>query len=258
MLLKQKIKNKQKIIGMHINLNDVTSARIAGLAGFDFVWIDLEHSNLSLENLLGHILAVQGTGTAVIVRVPVDDLTYTKKVIEMGPDGIIFPMVKSVEQANRQIASTLYPPYGTRGFGPMNAVGYGFDSIEEYVKNTCDNLCRFIQIEHKDAVNSLEEITKNDFIDGYIFGANDLSGSINELGNVFGQNTTKLIKDSISVLKQNNKYIGISTGDTSEKTLAYWHNLGMDMISAGADFDFLQQSALRTRMTLESVHKNSK
>ena len=258
MLLKQKIKNKQKIIGMHVNLNDVTSARIAGLAGFDFVWIDLEHSNLSLENLLGHILAVQGTKTAVIVRVPVDDLTYTKKVIEMGPDGIIFPMVKSVEQANRQIASTLYPPYGTRGFGPMNAIGYGFNSAQEYIKNTCDNLCRFIQIEHIDAVNSLNEITNNEFIDGYIFGANDLSGSIGELGNVFGKNTTSLINKSISILKQKDKFIGISTGDTSEKTLAYWHDFGMDMISAGADFDFLQQSALKTRMTLESVHKNVK
>ena len=253
--LKEKIKNKQKIIGMHINLNDVATARIAGLAGFDFVWIDLEHSNLSLEHLLGHILAVKVTGTSVIVRVPVSDLTYTKKVLEMGPDGIIFPMVKSAEEANKLIASTLYPPYGTRGFGPMNAVGYGFNSIEEYIANTCDNMCRFIQIEHVDAVNALNEIIKNQYIDGYIFGANDLSGSIGELGKVFSENTTSLIKKSITTLKENDKFIGISTGDTSEKTLSYWHDMGMDMISAGADFDFLQQSALKTRKVLEKTHK---
>ena len=99
MTLKEKIKNKQKTIGMHVETNELISARIAGLAGFDFVWVDLEHSNISLEKLLGHIIAIQSTGTAVIVRVPVNDLTYTKKVVEMGPDGIIFPMIRSVEKA---------------------------------------------------------------------------------------------------------------------------------------------------------------
>lgn len=256
MTLKEKIKNKEKTIGMHINLNDVATARIAGFSGYDFVWIDLEHSNLSLENLLGHIIAVKAGGAAVIVRVPQNELTFTKKVLEMGVDGIVFPMVKSPEQANEQIASTLYPPYGTRGFGPQNAVRYGLDNVQEYVGATCDNLCRFIQIEHKDAVDKLDEIIKNEYIDGYIFGPNDLSGSIGELGNVFGKNTTALIKKTVDTLKAAGKYIGLSTGDTSEATLRHWHDMGIDMLSAGADFDFLQQCALKNRINLEHIHKD--
>ena len=162
-MLKEKILQRKKMIGMHINLNDIAIARIAGLAGYDYIWLDLEHSYLSLENLMSYIFAIKETGTAVIVRVPQDDLTYTKKVIEMGVDGIIFPMVKTAEQAKKLIESTLYPPYGTRGFGPMNAVGFGFDDVKTYVNNTKDNLCRFIQIEHKDAIDNLEEIIKNEF-----------------------------------------------------------------------------------------------
>lgn len=256
MTLKEKIKNGQKTIGMHVETNELISARIAGLAGFDFVWVDLEHSNISLEKLLGHIIAIQSTGTAVIVRVPVNDLTYTKKVVEMGPDGIIFPMIRSVEQAKEMVDSTLYPPYGTRGFGPKNAIDYGFKDVKEYVKNTCDNMCRFIQIEHIDAVESLDEIVKNQHIDGYIFGPNDLSGSIGELGNVFGENTTNLIRKSVEILKKNDKYVGLSTGDTSEEVLSHWHNMGIDMISAGSDIGFLKESAKNTRLTLEKVHKN--
>ncbi len=75
---------------MHINCNDVAVARIAGLAGYDFVWIDLEHSNMSLEILLADIIALKSGGTDVIVRVPQNDLTVTKKVMEMGVDGIYF------------------------------------------------------------------------------------------------------------------------------------------------------------------------
>ena len=51
-MLKEKIKNKEKTVGMHINLNDVAVSRIAGLAGYDFIWIDMEHSYLTLENLM--------------------------------------------------------------------------------------------------------------------------------------------------------------------------------------------------------------
>ena len=82
-MLKKKILSKEKMIGMHINLSDPTVGRIAGLAGYDFIWIDTEHSYLSFENLLNQIIAVKSTGTSVIVRVPQDDLTATKKILEM-------------------------------------------------------------------------------------------------------------------------------------------------------------------------------
>lgn len=249
-MFKDKIRKREKTIGMHINLNDVAISRIAGLAGYDFIWVDLEHSYISLENLMAHIIAIKATGTSVIVRVPQDDLTYTKKVIEMGVDGIIFPMVKSAEQVNGLIESTLYPPYGNRGFGPMNAVGFGFDDVKSYIKDK-DNLLRFIQIEHIEAVENLEEIMKNEYIDGYIFGPNDLSGSINELCDVFGENTTALIEKSIAILKKGGKYIGLSTGDTSVKVFEHWLSMGIDMLSAGSDFGLLKEAALNNRINLE-------
>ena len=169
-MLKQKILNGEKIIGTHINFSDPSVGRIAGLAGFDYIWIDTEHNYISFESLLSQIIAVRSTGTDVIVRVPQDDLTATKKVLEMGPDGIVFPMVRSAEEADRLISYTLYPPYGRRGFGPMNAVGYGaFDTLD-FVANNHKSMCRFIQIEHIDAVKNLDEIMKNEYIDGYIIG----------------------------------------------------------------------------------------
>lgn len=254
-MLKEKIANREKTVGMLLNFNDIGVSRIIGLAGYDFVWIDLEHSYLSFEALMGHILSLRASNTPVIVRVPQDDLTYTKKVLEMGVDGIIFPMIKTAEQANDLIASTLYPPYGNRGFGPMNAIGFGADDVGEYVRNTRNELCRFIQIEHIDVVNNLEEIIQNEYIDGYIFGPNDLSGSIGELGNVFGENTTKLIEKSISVLKKAGKYVGLATGATDEKTLIHWRDMGVDMIAAGCDFGMLQAATLENRKTLERIYK---
>lgn len=256
-MLKEKIKNKEKIIGTHINFCDPSVGRIAGLAGYDFIWIDMEHNYISFESLLSLVIAVKSTGTAVIVRAPQDDLTATKKIIEMGVDGIIFPMVKTAEEANRLLSYTLYPPYGKRGFGPMNAVGYGADDIGRYVSENHRTMCRFIQIEHIDAVKNLDEIMKNEFIDGYIIGANDLSGSINELCNVFGENTTALIKEAITSLKNNGKYVGLSTGDLSESTFRHWHDMGVDMLSAGADFDFLTIGMQKNREVMRKIMKGN-
>ncbi len=253
-MLRTKIQNKEKMTGTHLYLTDVTVARIIGMSGYDYVWVDLEHSYKPVESVLADIIALKATGTAVLVRVPQDDLTYTKKVLELGVDGIIFPMIRTAEQANKLIASTLYPPYGTRGFGPMNAVDYGFQDAQEYVDNTKTNLCRFIQIEHVDAVKNLDEIMKNEFIDGYIFGANDLSGSINELGNVYGEHNIALIKECTERLHAAGKYVGLSTGEMGYEMLKYWSDMDIDMISAGADYMFLRDGAVQCRKNLQRAH----
>ncbi len=255
--LKKKIKNGEKTIGMHICLDNVSLAKIAGASGYDFIWIDLEHTSISPESLLAQIIAVKAGGADCIVRVPQNDFTYTKKVLEMGADGIIFPMIRSVKEAKALIDYTLYPPYGNRGFGPLNAVGYGAEDIGKYILNTRENLCRFIQIEHIDAFNCLDELVKNPFIDGYIFGPKDLSGSINELGKDIGKKTIEIIKESIKILKESGKYAGLSVGYTTEENLKFWHDLGIDMISSGADYEFVYQCAIKNRCALEKVHKKN-
>lgn len=255
MTLKEKIQHGQKTIGTHINFSDPSVGRIAGLAGFDYVWIDMEHNYISFESLLSLLIAVQSTGTAAIVRVPQDDLTATKKILEMGPDGVVFPMVKTPVEADRLLSYTLYPPYGVRGFGPMNAVGYGAYNVADYVATNHRTMCRFIQIEHIEAVRHLDGLLKHEYIDGYIIGANDLSGSIGELGNVYGKRTTALIDEIIAKVKAAGKYIGLSTGDFSESNLRYWRDKGVEMISAGADFDFLTIGMRRTRENMASLFK---
>lgn len=252
-MLKQKILNREKIIGTHINFSDPSVGRIAGLAGYDYIWIDMEHNYISFESLLAQVLAIRTTGTPVVVRAPQDDLTATKKILEMGVDGIVFPMIRTAEEANRLLSYTLYPPYGRRGFGPMNAVGYGAFDTDEYLATNHKTMCRFIQIEHVDAVRNLDEIMKNEFIDGYIIGANDLSGSINELGNALGENTTALIKEAIAKLKANGKYVGLSTGAMSPEVFRHWFGMGIDMLSAAADFDFLTAGMNQNRENLRRV-----
>lgn len=255
MLLKQRIKNKEKLVGMYVQLSDISIARIAGLAGYDFIWVDTEHSYMDFETVLWHLFAIKSTNTPVIVRAPQNDLTATKKILELGVDGIIFPMVRTAEEVEFVIGSSLYPPYGERGFGPMNAIDYGLKNVTEYIENNHDSICRFIQIEHKDTIENLDDIMKNPYIDGYIFGPNDLSGSYNMLGQPFSDKITEIIKSTVEKLHDADKYVGIASGGYSEEVIRHWSGFGVEMLSAGAYFDFIRDGAVKNRINLENIHK---
>ena len=122
-LLRERMQNGM-IRGTLVSLSDPALCEIMGNAGYDCVWIDTEHTYMTERDVLCHLNAARAANIASVVRVPQNDLTATKKVLEMGPDGIIFPMVRSKREMDALLEMTLYPPHGTRGFGPLRAIGY--------------------------------------------------------------------------------------------------------------------------------------
>ena len=237
--LREKIEKNEKTLGTLVALTDPSITEIFGNVGFDFIWVDTEHTAMSYKDVLCHLNAARSTGTPAIVRVPQNDLTATKKIIDMGPEGIIFPMVRTAKEADDLVKMTLYPPVGTRGFGPLRAFDYNPSNERAFVESGHRDMCRFIQIEHIECIEELEKITENPYIDGYIFGPNDLAGSIGELGNCLGENTSLLIKRALEVLKAKGKYIGLAGGFNPD-TLKHWESFGgIKMMTAGGDWNFL-------------------
>ena len=255
--LQKKIENKEKIYGTLVSLTDPCLCEIMGNIGYDCVWIDMEHTHMSYKDVLCHLNAARSAGIPSVVRLSQDDLTATKKVLEMDPDGIIFPMVKTPQEVDRLIEMTLYPPVGTRGFGPLRAIGYGAYDAKEYVEKKSFDMCRFIQLEHIDAIDNLEELVKNPYLDGFIFGPNDLSGSLGEFLNVFGEKTLSEIKRAIEILKKHNKCIGLA-GGMGERDIKAWSEFELDMIFAGADWCFVYNKGKETLETMKKYDKFSK
>lgn len=234
--LKTKLQNREYLVGTHTTLVDVSISELYGYIGFDFVWIDTEHSAIDYYLLENHIIAAKAGGTNSLVRIPWNDPVLAKRVLEMGPTGLIFPVVNTPEELDKAMKSTLYPPLGNRGFGPVRAVKYGLDDVNEYIRKKSLEMVRCVQIESYIAVDNLEEMAKNPYVDCFIFGPCDLSGSIGELNQVFEKNTQDLIKRSVEILKKAGKSIGLSTGADDPATLKFWYDLGINVISAGADY----------------------
>jgi len=243
--LKDKILRGEKVLGTHIQLNGSMTTEIIGNLGFDYLWIDTEHSSLSLEQVEQHLLAARAAGVSAIVRVPNNNPVRLKPILEMGPDGVIVPMVNSYEEALRAVQSCLYPPHGTRGFGPRRASLYGMTPIQDYLEHAADDTMRLIQIEHIDAVHNLKLITTISEIDAYIIGPCDLSASIGKLGAADDAETCALYDEIIATVHAAGKPVGVSCGLCDMAEIARWRSRGIDMISLASETDFIITGARR-------------
>ena len=257
MTIKEKVAAALPITGTHVNLTDPIVTEIFASVGYDCIWVDMEHTALSCEQVYHHLLAARACGTPVFVRVPVDDLTVTKRILEMGVDGIVFPMVKDAEHAKRLLDNTLYPPYGTRGCGPKGAVRYGLASEPEYYGPGHLKLCRFVQIEQASAAEEAEKIAAIPYLDGCVLGMHDLSGSIGRLGDIFCEENLRLAEKAIAAFRTAGKTVGVSTFATDPETLSRYHRMGINMISTGADYDYVAKKSMETLRTMKTIRGES-
>lgn len=238
----QKIKNNEPVIGASVCFSDCLVTELLCYAGYDLIWIDMEHTALEKKDVLHHIIAANEAGAAAFVRVPWNDPVLVKPIIDMGPDGIIFPFVCTKDEAERAVKSCLYPLEGIRGFGPMRAIRHNFMDLKEYIDNAGRNIWKIIQIEHIDGVNNLEEILSVEGIDSVVVGSMDLSGSVGLLGETNHEELIKLYNKIAEKVNKTDIPLAIATG-SNPKTIQEWIDRGISWMTIGRDFDFLSSCA---------------
>ena len=241
---KEKLKVGKHLIGFEVDLADPCIAEMVGGLGFDYLWIDTEHEAMDYETVLMQIIACKAAGTASVVRIPFNESYLAKRVLEMGPDGIIFSMINSAEEAEAAMEACIYPPNGKRGFGPRRCCRYGAEDMTQYIEESSDRTARFIQIENVDAVKDLDRILRVPFIDGIIVGPCDLSGSIGHLNDLFHPEVLKLIDITIQKCNDAKMPVGVAVGANDEKSLQFWYDRGFQFISAGSDIVAIVNTAM--------------
>lgn len=151
------------------------AARAAGL-GFDFLWIEMEHSPITLETARNMILATRGLPGVPFIRVPFNEIWLAKRALDCGAMGVVFPFTSTPELARQAVASCKYPPVGRRGAGPGLAT-LRWPAPEGYANFSDRNAMVVIIIEEKQAVEQIDEIVAVPGIDIVFIGVNDLSYS---------------------------------------------------------------------------------
>jgi 4-hydroxy-2-oxoheptanedioate aldolase len=214
--LKRALLEGRPVIGATVTVPSVDTALTLANAGFDFLWIEMEHGPITLESLRAILLATRGARAVPITRVPANEVWLAKRVLDAGSLGVVFPFTSTRELAERAVASCLYPPLGVRGFGPGLAMSrYGLGGAD-YVKFANENVVVVVIVETREAVENVEAIASVPGISVLFVGVNDLSYSMG----VGGRTTDPLVEQAlVKVLEVGRRHgipVGYPTGNPDE------------------------------------------
>lgn len=238
---KDKLRQGNALFGTHICNDDMHNAEVIARCGFDYLWIDMEHTEIGKRELYDILTGCRAacSQTAAFVRVPKLDPDIVKPVLDMGADGIIFPMIRTREDVDLAVASCYYPPRGIRGFSPRGAVHYGLDDMKEYIETSGDRIWKLIQIETAEAYANLDSILGNPDVDVFIIGPADSSGAFGHLPDYRHPEVLSHIREAVGKIKAAGRYAAVSVGTYDYDTAKFWLDMGVDMISMGTEFGFI-------------------
>jgi 2-dehydro-3-deoxyglucarate aldolase/4-hydroxy-2-oxoheptanedioate aldolase len=238
---REKLRRGHLCLGTVISFTDPTVTE-ALCPLLDFVWIDMEHSVLSLEAVQGHVMATKGSEMAPLVRVPWNDPVLIKPVLDLGAAGVIVPMVRTAEDVHRAVAACLYPPEGIRGFGPRRPSQYGRLGGPEFCREANARILPIAQVEHFEAIENLDEILAVPGLASIALGPNDLASSMGFIGQPRHPDVLRALDSVIARCRQAAVPVGISVGEDPE-ILVDWVARGVHWLAMGGDNSLLLRAA---------------
>jgi 2-dehydro-3-deoxyglucarate aldolase/4-hydroxy-2-oxoheptanedioate aldolase len=180
--LRTRLKRGDLLTGTLVSLPAPEVAEILAEAGFDWLFIDMEHSQLDTPAAQAILQAVDYRIDCVL-RVPLNDEIWIKKALDSGASGVMVPQVNNAEDARRAVRFCKYPPQGSRSVGLSRAQGYGA-RLAEYLAEANRQTAVIVQVEHIQAVANVEAILAVEGVDVVLVGPYDLSASMDHIGQV--------------------------------------------------------------------------
>ncbi|MDQ3742609.1 MAG: aldolase/citrate lyase family protein [Actinomycetota bacterium] len=178
MFLKERLARGDLARGVVSVIPSPVVTQAVAAAGADFVMIDREHGPIDRETVHAMIAATAGTACAPLVRVPAIDEAEVKAALDAGAEGIVFPLVRTAEDAARCVSLMTYPPEGTRGWGPFVAHARHGTSLGTYAHDVTPHLACCLLVETVEAVENLDAILAVPGIDLVVLAQYDLSTAL--------------------------------------------------------------------------------
>jgi 2-keto-3-deoxy-L-rhamnonate aldolase RhmA len=213
--VKESLREGKPVIGITLTVASPEVAAQAARLGFDFLWIEMEHSPITLETLRNMVLATRGLKAIPFARVPVNDLWTAKRVLDSGVLGVIFPFTSTPELARQAAAACKYPPLGRRGSGAGLAMSR-WPSRESYYDFADRNILVVVVIEEAKAVENIDAIAGTPGIDVLFIGTSDLAFSLGLRGQQDHPRVQEAMAKILAAGKAHGKVLGAPAGDPEQ------------------------------------------
>ncbi len=250
--LKQKLRDRENVFGAWTSLGHASITEIFSQSGVDFIGIDIEHSTISEAESQQIIAASQAHQLLCLPRIATHNQEVSKRLLDAGADGLIFPMVDTATQARQLNAWCKFPPQGNRSFGVSRAHGYGFH-FDAYAKQWNDASIIIVQIESVKAVENIKQIVSCDDIDGVMIGPYDLSGSLGVPGELNHPQLKEATQHVIETCKTHQKACGSQIIEPTQKVIQNVLSEGYTFVVLASDVFLLWKWSAKMKEILSEL-----
>jgi 4-hydroxy-2-oxoheptanedioate aldolase len=246
---KEKLSRGEPVYSMTVRLvRTVDIAAIASTAGFDSVYIDLEHSSFSLESAGQICMACNSLGVTPLVRVPGLDPSFIARVMDSGAMGIIVPGVESADEARVAVRAVKHVPLGERSLaGAAPQLNYRTFPAEQVIRELDQASMVVAMIESQAGLDAVDAIASVDGVDVVLVGANDLSVALGVAGQMDSPEVHDAYVRVIEACRAKGKTVGIGGLGGRPDLIRRYLELGARYVSTGNDISFLSAAAAQKR-----------
>ena len=244
-IVKEKLANNEKVIGTFLVTSSTYGVESLGNTGIDYVIIDTEHGPYNTETMADLIRAAENVNLTPFVRISDINHKEIQRTVDLGAQGLIVPLVRTMEQIQQLVNYAKFFPVGNRGFAPTRSNKFGHDEnfafgIEEFMRICNDNVMVIPQCETAECLEIIEDVVNVNGIDGIFIGPYDLSISLG-IPLQFENITYKLaLKRILAACNDKDKPSFIFSGDMDVAIELL--NKGFDSVAYSLDSDILAQS----------------
>ena len=220
--------------------------------GFTAVSIDQQHGLWDVAATVTGIGAIHAAGSAPIVRVPHGDFAMVSRALDMGAEGIIAPMINTVEDARKFVAVAKFPPVGERSWGPNRAMMLGdFADQKAYLRDANDRTVTLAMIETRTAMGNIDAIAATPGIDVLFVGPSDLSITLSDgaVLDPLSKEVEARLVEVVAAAKKAGKVAGLYCGNAARA--AAMAKRGFNFLAVGSDLGFLREGAAPHLKTLK-------
>ena len=236
----------KRLIGCWASLASPITTEILGLAQFDWVLLDGEHSPNDVATFVPQLMALKNSPSAPVVRPACNDPVIIKQLLDIGFHNLLLPSVDSADEARRGVAATRYPPAGMRGVSVAHRSNM-YGTVEGYFPSINDHITVLVQIETRRGLDEVDSIAEVDGVDGLFVGPSDLAAALGHLGHVDNPDVQNAIRHVFARALAAGKPAGILAGvETDARRYLEW---GASFVAVGSDLGLFRSAtqALRER-----------
>ncbi|MFO1023991.1 MAG: aldolase/citrate lyase family protein [Acetobacteraceae bacterium] len=239
--MKEKLAAGQVVASMTVRLSrSIEIAAIAASAGFDTLYVDLEHNTLSIDTCCQICISAQQIGITPLVRVPANTPEYICRVLDGGAMGVITPHVRSAAEARAMVDLVKFPPLGHRSAGgALSQYGYRNFPMTETQAAMNDATSLVVMMETVAALENVEEIIGTDGVDMLLIGSNDLCAEMDIIGQYDHPKLRDAFVRCIEAAGKVGKHVGVGGLASRDDLMTQFVQMGARYVSTGTDLSFL-------------------